>query len=197
MHPHVVRVHHIVTLLVPMHHLLVLRKRVLRESLVCLTEAVYSPNACVICVMFQDVLTMRQEAVEEAEEVSPSTRSSLEEATQQDASPDSPRPRAAHAWHPNAARVPARSSLKGSAANARRKPQMDPITESSSGQQDSVGSEEDLLQVSRPSFTSYSTCVCTHVGIYPVLPRICAAERFANARCVLAHFSLLVCSPAT
>ena len=85
----------------------------------------------------------------EPEEAGPSAEEDqgAEDQNLQEASPDSPRGSAMRGWRPNPYRVPDRSSLKGGNSTIRRKPQMDPITESSGDQQDSLASEEDLLQV--------------------------------------------------
>lgn len=98
--------------------------------------------------LIETKVMLQEEASIEAEAGSSSARFSLDdEAAPQDPNPDSPRVPATHGFHPNPSRVPNRSSLKGGNSNLRRKPQMDPITESSSDQQDSLGNEEELLQV--------------------------------------------------
>lgn len=106
---------------------------------------------------------MLQESSAEVEETSPSAQSSLDQQAPQDTNPDSPRGLAMRESNPNPARVPARSSMKGGGSTLRRKPQMDPISESSmSSQQDSIANEEDLLQVRLGTMHSHVWC---HHGI--------------------------------
>ena len=106
-----------------------------------------------------------QVAAAEPDEVGPSAEEDQADEDQnlQEASPDSPRGPAVRGWRPNAARVPNRSSLKGGNSTIRRKPQMDPITESraaSSDQQDSLANEEDLLQVLLSMSQCLARCTC-------------------------------------